>query len=137
MEITLLSNEFINDLFEFEQENRDYFNRIGLGRPDEYYNKEKFKEIVEEHILQQKEDIHYMYLIFNDDGKLVGRMNLVEIVRGPLNKAEVGYRISKNEQGKKYATLALNLKKRAHMSSLSSETIIHLQYWKPEHNLFE
>lgn len=50
-----------------------------------------------------------MYLIKDNCGKIVGRVNLVSIVRGSFNKAEIGYRISEEHQGKGYSTKAVKL----------------------------
>ena len=41
-----------------------------------------------------------MYLIIDDCGKIIGRLYLVAIVSGTLNKAELGYRIGKRIRGK-------------------------------------
>jgi len=45
-----------------------------------------------------------MYLIKDNCGKIVGRVNLVSIVRGNFNKAEIGYRIAEEHQGRRYST---------------------------------
>ena len=50
-----------------------------------------------------------MYLIKDHTGNVIGRVNLVSIVRGSFNKAELGYRIGEKHQGKGYATNAVKL----------------------------
>lgn len=50
-----------------------------------------------------------MYLIKDCHKKIVGRVNLVSVVRGSFNKAEIGYRISEKHQGNGYGTKAVKL----------------------------
>lgn len=92
-------------LYEFELENKSYFDSIGLSRPDSYYNLTSFSESLNELILEQEEQLHLMYCVFNDD-EIVGRINLFNIKD---STAEVGYRISEKHQGKGYASKALKL----------------------------
>ena len=57
----------------------------------------------------QEKGLAYMYLIKNQNGMILGRINLISIVRGIFNKAELGYRIDEKQQGKGYATSAVKL----------------------------
>jgi [ribosomal protein S5]-alanine N-acetyltransferase len=50
-----------------------------------------------------------MYLIKNHIGMILGRINLVSIIRGSFNKAELGYSIGEEHQGKGYVTSAVKL----------------------------
>lgn len=50
-----------------------------------------------------------MYLIKNHTGMILGRINLLSIVRGIFNKAGLGYRMGEEHQGKGYATSAVKL----------------------------
>ncbi|KZL90409.1 GNAT family N-acetyltransferase [Clostridium magnum] len=50
-----------------------------------------------------------MYLIKNHTGMILGRINLLSIVRGSFNKGELGYRIGEEHQGKGDATSAVKL----------------------------
>lgn len=50
-----------------------------------------------------------MYLIRNELGEMVGRVNLISIERGIYQKAEIGYRIGHKYNGKGYATKAVKL----------------------------
>lgn len=50
-----------------------------------------------------------MYLIIDDCGKIIGRVNLVSMIRGGVNKAELGYRIGEKYQGKGHGTDAVRL----------------------------
>lgn len=107
--IKLLTLEDAERLFEFETKNRNYFERIELARNNAYYERDSFQEILEELIVEQQRDLHYMYLVLNEQGEVVGRINLTGVMREPLRKAELGYRIGEQHQGKGVATTAVKL----------------------------
>ncbi|WFA08774.1 GNAT family N-acetyltransferase [Tissierella sp. Yu-01] len=96
-------------LFKFEFENKRYFEEVGFARDDSYYDLKNFKAIVKDLTEEQEKDMTYMYLIKNSSDEIIGRVNLVSVVRGNLNKAELGYRIGEKHQGKGYATMAVKL----------------------------
>ncbi|MGL5574587.1 MAG: GNAT family N-acetyltransferase [Sarcina sp.] len=96
------------DLLEFEIKNRNFFEESCPSRGDKYYEVDNFKAILKELIREQEQGLHYMYLIKNDD-KIVGRVNLVDIIRGNMNKAELGYRIGENHTKKGYGKKAVEL----------------------------
>ena len=68
-------------LYNFELLNGEYFESIGLGRGEEYYQRTNFQNSFQELLEEQK----------------------------PLNKAELGYRVGKSYQGKGYATRAVDM----------------------------
>lgn len=107
--IKLLEESDAQDLFIFELENRVFFERIGLARRDSYYELNNFDSIIKQLVKEQEKGLIYMYLIKDYFGKVIGRVNLVSIVRGSFNKAELGYRIGEKHQGKGYATNAVKL----------------------------
>jgi ribosomal-protein-alanine N-acetyltransferase len=109
VKIKLLTQKDTDRLFVFEKENRDYFKSIGLGRSDAYYQYDSFAQIVEELIYEQNIGQLYMYLLIDQEGNIVGRVNLTDIKQEPYKKAELGYRIGKAYQGKGYATLGVKL----------------------------
>ncbi|MFL0245650.1 GNAT family N-acetyltransferase [Candidatus Clostridium stratigraminis] len=107
--INLLEESDSQELFTFELENRAFFERVGFPRGDNYYELNNFNAIVKESIEEQKKGLVYMYLIKNHTGMILGRINLLSIVRGSFNKAELGYRMGEEHQGKGYATSAVKL----------------------------
>lgn len=107
--VKLLSLVDADSLFEFEVENHSYFDTIGLSRSDAYYNRDSFQEIIENLVAEQEKDIHYMYLVMNAQGEVVGRVNLTDVIKEPLNKAELGYRIGEKHLGKGFATAAVKI----------------------------
>lgn len=107
--INLLEESDAQELFRFELKNRDFFERIGFPRGDNYYEINNFTKIIKESIEEQEKGLAYMYLIKDHNGMILGRINLLSIVRGIFNKAELGYRIGEEHQGKGYATSAVKL----------------------------
>lgn len=107
--IKLLERSLEEKLFKFELENRSFFEKVGFPRADCYYDYNNFKIILKELIEEQENGLIYMYLIIDDSGNIVGRVNLLSIVRGNLNKAELGYRVGENYQSKGYGTNAVRL----------------------------
>lgn len=93
----------------FKKENREYFQSIGLGRANTYYRYDSFSQIVKKLVFEQDKGLLYMYLVIDQDGTIVGRMNLTDIIQEPLNKDELGYRIGERHQVKGYATSAVKL----------------------------
>ncbi|MEG1002948.1 MAG: GNAT family protein [Clostridium sp.] len=98
-----------HDLLKFEIDNRSFFEESCISRGDKYYEENNFKEILRELIKEQEQGIHYMYLIKNNNDEIVGRINLVDIIRGNMNKAELGYRIAKTHTGRGYGKKAVEL----------------------------
>lgn len=96
-------------LLKFEIENRSFFEESCLSRGDEYYEEERFIHILKELIEEQEQGMHYMYLIKDDEDQIIGRINLVNIIRGNFNKAELGYRIGRKYNGKGYAKKAVEI----------------------------
>lgn len=80
-----------------------------MGRADTYYRYDSFSQIVKKLVIEQDKGLLYMYSVIDQDGTIVGRMNLTDIVQEPLNKAELGYRIGERHQGKEHATSAVKL----------------------------
>ncbi|MBV7271855.1 GNAT family N-acetyltransferase [Clostridiaceae bacterium UIB06] len=107
--INLLEESDLQEIFTFELKNRAFFEKIGFPRGDNYYELNSLNAIIKESIEEQKKGLVNMYLIKNHNGMILGRINLLSIVRGSFNKAELGYRMGEEHQGKGYATKAVKL----------------------------
>ena len=66
--LELLSEENSLDVYSFEKENREYFERNLPPRPANYFDLEGFKEITRELLTEQRNRDVYMHLIRNSQG---------------------------------------------------------------------
>ncbi len=110
MEITLhlLHEKDAAALFQFELENREFFERLVPGRGDDFYVFENFLSRHQELLKEQQEGFANFYLIKNDTGDILGRINLVDIDRNHQT-AEIGFRVGANYGGQGIGHRALNL----------------------------
>ncbi|MDQ6598220.1 N-acetyltransferase [Bacillus salipaludis] len=108
--IRLLTLNDGNDLLQLEKNNQEFFQIYTMKRSSDYYTIEFQKDLIKQKIEKANKDIEYNFGIFKiDNGELIGTIGLFRILRGPLQSAIVGYSLSKNQNGKGYATEALKL----------------------------
>jgi ribosomal-protein-alanine N-acetyltransferase len=89
-------------LLAFERENRQYFARSVPDRGNAY-----FLEFASRHralLAEQDAGLCHFHVILDDQGKLIGRINIVDVEEG---SAELGYRISEHAGGRGVATAAV------------------------------
>ena len=96
------------DVYSFEKENREYFERNLPPRPANYFDLEVFKEITRELLTEQRNRDVYMHLIRDAQGTMVGRINL-SVLEDDRKTAELGYRIGENVTNLGYASEAVKL----------------------------
>ena len=106
--LELLSEENSTDVYSFEKENREYFERNLPPRPGNYFDPEGFKEITRELLTEQTNRDVYMHLIRDSQGAMVGRINL-GVLENDQKTAELGYRIGGNYTNLGYASEAVKL----------------------------
>lgn len=103
-----LQEKHFEKLFKFELENRGYFEEMVPSRGDDYYNLETFIQRNKALIDEQDQGLSFFYLIMNQEGVVLGRMNLVDIEQ-PKRRGHVGYRVGKAYTGKGIANKALRI----------------------------
>lgn len=110
MEISLekLQRADAEKLYEFELENRDFFEKMVPSRGKDYYDFETFKIRNEALLDEQTKGQSYYYLIKNENGFILGRMNLVDIDKSRY-LGYLGYRVGEAYTGKGIASKALKL----------------------------
>ncbi|WP_025783416.1 GNAT family N-acetyltransferase [Sporosarcina sp. D27] len=96
------------NLYKFERENRNFFEETVPTRGDNYYKPEVFKKRHAMLLEEQAEGISYFYLIKDENGSILGRINVVDIdmTHGIAN---LGYRVGHLHTGKGVAKKALEL----------------------------
>ena len=96
------------DLYNFELENRTFFEEMVPTRGDEYYNPETFKKRLETLLEEQVIGGSCFYLIKDQDSSILGRINLVDI--DETDKiGYLGYRVGQAHTDKGIANKALKL----------------------------
>jgi [ribosomal protein S5]-alanine N-acetyltransferase len=108
IKLNLLTKEDSLELFLFEKINKEYFEKMVPPRPDSYFEFDGFKLIMDELLEEQDLKKSVFYLIKNESGDIVGRMNLVDI-NWKLKSGEVGYRVGEKFTGNGAAVKALQL----------------------------
>ena len=106
--LELMSEDNSIDIYSFEKENREYFERSLPPRSAHYFDSESFKEITRELLREQENHDVYMHLIRDAQGVMVGRINL-SVLEGDRKTAELGYRIGENVSNLGYASEAVKL----------------------------
>jgi len=96
------------NLLEFEVENRAFFEEMVPTRGDDYYIPEFFMKKHEAMLEEQALGISLFYLIKNQEGEILGRINVVDL--DATNKVgHLGYRVGQIYTGKGVANQALKL----------------------------
>ena len=106
--LELLSEENSLDVYSFEKENREYFERNLPPRPANYFDLEAFYKIIAQLLTEQTNRDVYMHLIRDSQGMMVGRINL-SVLGSDRKTAELGYRIGENYTNLGYASEAVKL----------------------------
>jgi len=111
MKLTLekMNKGNLKDIFDFEVENRAFFESVVPKRPNGYFNIESFKKLMDDILIEQSQGDCLMCIIRDESSKVVGRVNLGNIKREEVVKADLGYRISESELGKGYASRAVQM----------------------------
>ena len=103
LELQRLRDGHRDELLAFELENRNYFARSISDRGDDFYA--RFSEHLRTSLTEQEAGVCvFCVLVENDDGTIVGRFNLYDLVDGV---ARVGYRVAERVAGQGVATSAL------------------------------
>lgn len=107
MLIELMKIEDANDIYNFELNNKAYFESVLPARPEGYFERENFHRLMDELIEEQAEGLTYMHLIRDETGQMIGRINLHRSPTTPAIKMELGYRIGQVFQGQGVASQAV------------------------------
>lgn len=106
--IHMLQEVDAQELFDFEIKNRRFFERMVPSRGDGYYIWESFIKRHQALLDEQVSGLSQFYLIKDTAGKIVGRINLVDIDQ-TTGTAELGFRVGEAYVGKGIGNKALSL----------------------------
>lgn len=108
--IRFLRLEDAAEKLKLEVDNRNFFEAYSMTRYPDFYTLLIQQELIEIYAEQKENDLAYSFGIFeNDTGLLVGTISLVQVMRGPLQSAVLGYAMDKKHNNKGYTTEAVKL----------------------------
>ncbi|MBF4691934.1 GNAT family N-acetyltransferase [Fusibacter ferrireducens] len=107
--IELVTENMYPEIHHFEMKNKAFFESILPPRPVTYQQLDTFKTVMASLLSEQQNGLFYMYVIRDEKDAFIGRINLQMIRSENSIKAELGYRVDFNEQGKGYTSQAIKL----------------------------
>ena len=94
-------------LLAFELENRVFFESYINARLASYYSEQGVTEAIGNALADAAHDRGYQYLLRDESGTLVARVNLSAVKRAHFHFASLGYRVAQSAAGKGYASEAV------------------------------
>ncbi|KMK75502.1 GNAT family N-acetyltransferase [Alkalihalobacillus pseudalcaliphilus] len=102
--IEYLKKEDEKSLFDFEVQNRSFFETMIPSRGEAFYQVSEFQQRHQLLLEEQERGESLFYLIKDQKKRIIGRMNVTDI---KTSEAELGYRLGQEVVGKGIATQAL------------------------------
>ena len=103
MQLELLSKHYLKPLFDFELENRAWFESLIEPRDNDFYSEQGVEQHIDSELDKVISGTAFCGLLLKDN-EIVARANLRDI---SANKASVGYRVSKRYLSQGYASICL------------------------------
>ena len=97
----------LDALLAFEVGNRAFFEARINARPAGYYAREAVAAAIGAAEADARAGLGFQYLVRDDAGQLVGRVNFSRVRRAHFHAAELGYRIGEAFNGRGHATAAV------------------------------
>ncbi|WP_339208487.1 GNAT family protein [Paenibacillus sp. FSL K6-3182] len=98
------------ELLAIRRRNFQFFQPFEPIRPEHYFTIEEQKKMIESSLQAAANDQGFVFGVFlNESNKLIGRIELSGIARGPFQNAYLGYFLDQEHNGKGYATEAVSL----------------------------
>lgn len=95
-------------LFDFETENRAFFEATINARPASFYSRDGVARAIATACKEAAEDSGYQFLLREgDDGRILARANLSGVRRAHFQSAVLGYRVAESACGKGLASEAV------------------------------
>ncbi len=105
--LTPLALSDVGELLDFELTNRRFFEGAINARPASYYSADGVAQAIETALADAARERGYQFLVRDDTGGIVGRVNLSEVKRAHFHSAMLGYRIAEAACGKGIASDAV------------------------------
>ena len=94
-------------LFDFEMDNRAFFEATINARPAVFYSREGVAGAIATACREAGEDRGYQFLLKDDAGRILARANLSGVRRAHFQSAVLGYRVAQSACGKGLASEAV------------------------------
>ncbi len=89
------------------RDNREFLAPWDPVRPEDYYTEAGQARAIEGVLEQHRRGMLLPHVVLDEDGRVVGRITLNEIVRGPFQSCRLGYWLSEHANGRGLATRAV------------------------------
>lgn len=103
----LVAIDDASGLAELLRVNREFLAPWDPVRYDEFFTVAGQRAVVEAALEQYEQGLCLPWVITGDDGRVVGRISLTGIVRGPLQSCNLGYWVGAADNGRGFATAAV------------------------------
>lgn len=108
LRVELVRESDVNDLLEHELKNQAFFRQFTATRDDSFYTHEEQVARVHRSIDAAAADKRYSFMVRErESGLLIGGVDLMDVTRGSLQSALIGYSMDGDYNGKGYMTEAV------------------------------
>ncbi|KHL93687.1 acetyltransferase [Paenibacillus sp. IHB B 3415] len=107
--ISLLKLTDAEALLNLRHRNRKEHQQFEPLRDNDYFTLESQRQLINQRILDARQDSAYMFGIYLLSGELIGQITISNVVRGVGQFADIGYFIDYDMQGKGYTSAAVHL----------------------------
>jgi len=103
--------------------NRAFMAPYEPTRTEDYYTVEGVRADIEAALKRYEQGTTVPHVIIDGSGRIVGRITLNEVVRGPLQSCSLGYWVNAADNGRGFATAAVRTIKRVAFEELGLHRI--------------
>ena len=103
----LIALDDVQALTELLRVNREFLAPWEPTRDDEYFTIEGQRAVIETALERHEQGVTVPQVILDDWGRVVGRITLYQIARGPFQSCNLGYWVSAANNGRGLATAAV------------------------------
>jgi ribosomal-protein-alanine N-acetyltransferase len=108
--IRLFEDRDAEVLLDLYLRNGEFFQKYSPTYADDFYTLDSKRNFISDSIKQSEKGDKYSFGIFiKDNEKLIGGVDLFQIIRGPLQSCLIGYSLDKQYNGNGYVTEAVSL----------------------------
>ena len=94
-------------IVDYFERNREFFRPTDPVRPAEFFTESFWRDQANRALQEFHRDLAVRFVLFGENGRVVGTANFTQIYRGPFQACFLGYGLDEMEQGKGLMTEAL------------------------------